>query len=72
MTSIVIPTDIFQNIDLSPAFIHDIHFLKDIKEQWSDSILPGNKGYLRSEAQADLFNYANIMLETPKRINQKD
>ncbi|MCS4300943.1 IS982 family transposase [Chryseobacterium sp. BIGb0232] len=63
---------IFQSIDLSPASIHDIHFLKDIKEQFSDCILLGDKGYLSSEVQIDLFNYVNIRLETPKRINQKN
>lgn len=63
---------VFQSIDLSPASVHDIHFLKDIKEQLSDCILLGDKGYLSSQVQVDLFNYANITLETPKRINQKD
>jgi len=63
---------VFQSIDLSPASVHDIHFLKDIKEQLSDCILLGDKGYLSSQVQMDLFNYANITLETPKRINQKD
>ncbi|WP_129041308.1 IS982 family transposase, partial [Chryseobacterium sp. CH21] len=33
---------VFQSIDLSPASIHDIHFLKDIKEQLSDCILLGD------------------------------
>ncbi|MDR6922972.1 hypothetical protein J2Y40_003843 [Chryseobacterium sp. 2987] len=46
--------------------------MKDIKERLSDCILLGDKGYLSSEAQVDLFNYANITLETLKRINQKD
>lgn len=63
---------VFQSIDLSPASVHDIHYLKDIKEQLSDCTLLGDKGYLSSEIQIDLFNYANIELETPKRINQKD
>lgn len=63
---------VFQSIDLSPASVHDIHYLKDIKEQLSDCVLLGDKGYLSSEVQIDLFNYANIELETPKRINQKD
>lgn len=62
----------FQSIDLSPASIHDIHCLKEIKERLYDCILLGDKGYLSSEAQVDLFNYANITLETPERINQKD
>lgn len=61
---------VFQSIDLTPASVHDIHYLKDIREQLSDCTLLGNKGYLSSEIQIDLFNHANIELETPKRINQ--
>ena len=63
---------IFHSIDLSPASVHDIHYLNDIREQLSDCTLLGDKGYLSSEIQIDLFNYANIELETPKRINQKN
>ncbi|SIQ98793.1 Transposase DDE domain-containing protein [Chryseobacterium sp. RU37D] len=63
---------VFQSVDLSPASVHDIHYLKDIKEQLSHCTLLGDKGYLSSEVQIDLFNYANIELETPKRVNQKD
>ncbi|HFK5586158.1 TPA: IS982 family transposase [Elizabethkingia anophelis] len=63
---------VFQSVDLSPASVHDIHYLKDIREQLSDCTLLGDKGYLSSEIQIDLFNYAQIELETPKRVNQKD
>ena len=63
---------VFQSIDHSRVSLHDIHFLKDIKEQLSDCILLGDKGYLSSQVQVDLFNFANITLETPKKINQKD
>jgi len=63
---------VFQSVDLSPASINDIQFVKDITEQLSDCYLLADKGYLSSEAQVDLFNYANITLETPKRINQQD
>ena len=56
---------------MSPASVHDIHYLKDIREQLSDCTLLGDKGYLSSEMQIDLFNYAHIELETPKRVNQK-
>lgn len=34
---------VFQCIDLIPAAVHDIHFLKDIKEQLSDCILLGER-----------------------------
>lgn len=63
---------IFQSFDLSPASVHDIHYLQDIKTQLSDCVLLGDKGYLSQTIQLDLFNEVNIQLETPKRKNQKD
>ncbi|MET3732968.1 hypothetical protein ABID46_002560 [Moheibacter stercoris] len=63
---------VFQSVDVSPASVHDIHFLKDIRNQLSDCLLLGDKGYLSSEIQIDLFESVNIELETPKRINQKE
>ncbi len=63
---------IIHSFDLSPASVHDIHYLDDIKEQLSDSKLLADKGYLSQTVQLDLFNQANIQLETPKRTNQKD
>lgn len=63
---------VFQSFDLSPASVHDIHYLKDIKSQMSDCVLLGDKGYLSQSVQTDLFNQVNIELETPKRKNQKD
>lgn len=63
---------IFQSFDLSPASVHDIHYLQDIKGQLSDCVLLGDKGYLSQTIQLDMFNEVNIQLETPKRKNQKD
>lgn len=63
---------VFQSFDLTPASVHDIHYLKDIKSKLSDCVLLGDRGYLSQTIQLDLFNEVNIELETPKRINQKD
>lgn len=63
---------VFQSFDLSPASVHDINFLKDIKNQISDCTLLGDRGYLSAEVQLDLFNSMNIKLETPMRANQKN
>ncbi|MBY0066795.1 transposase, partial [Empedobacter falsenii] len=35
-------------------------------------VLLGDRGYLSQTIQIDLFNEANIRLETPKRSNQKE
>lgn len=63
---------VFQSIDLTPASVHDIHYLKDIQAQLSNCVVLADKGYLSSQIQLDLFSTANIQLETPKRLNQKD
>lgn len=61
---------IFHSVDITPASVHDIHYLKDIQYQLSDCVLLGDKGYLSASIQLNLFETANIRLETPKRMNQ--
>jgi hypothetical protein len=63
---------VFQSLDISPASVHDIQYLKDIKMQLSDCVLLGDRGYLSAQYQLNLFETANINLQTPKRKNQKD
>lgn len=63
---------VFESIDISKASVHDIHYLKDIKQQLSDCVLLGDKGYLGAQHQIDLFETANIRLETPMRKNQNE
>lgn len=62
---------VFDNFDLTPASVHDIHYLKDIQHQIADCVLLGDKGYLSQEIQLNLFETVNIKLETPMRNNQK-
>lgn len=63
---------IFHSIELTKANVHDVTFLKELNTQLSDCVLIGDKGYLSSSLQLDLFHTANIHLETPMRSNQKN
>ena len=63
---------VFQSIDLSPASVHDINYLKDIKNQISDCTIIGDRGYLSAEIQLNLFETRNIKLNTPMRNNQNN
>ena len=63
---------VFESVDISKASVHDIHYLKDIKHQLKDCVLLADKGYLSANYQIDLFQSANINLQTPMRINQKN
>jgi len=63
---------VLKSFDLSKASVHDIHYLKDIKNQFSDCVILGDKGYLSADYQLDLFTTKNIKLEIPMRKNQKN
>lgn len=63
---------ILHSLDITKAEVHDVHFLKSTKQQMSDCVLLGDRGYLSQSIQLDLFQTVNIKLETPTRINQKD
>lgn len=61
---------VFKSVDLSPASVHDVNYLKDIQHQIKDCTLIGDRGYLSSEIQLNLFETCNIKLNTPMRTNQ--
>lgn len=61
---------VFQSIDITPASVHDIHLLKDVKWNYSDCTLLGDMGYLSIDYQLDLFQSSQIKLQTPMRKNQ--
>ncbi|MFM9824967.1 IS982 family transposase [Flavobacterium sp.] len=63
---------IFHSLDITKAEVHDVHFLKNIKQQMSDCVLLGDRSYLSKTIQLDLFQTVNIKLETPKIKNQVD
>ena len=63
---------VFQSIDITPASIHDIHMMKDVKMTYSKCTLLGDIGYLLAEIQLNLFETVQINLQTSKRKNQLD
>ena len=63
---------VFTDFDLSQASIHDIHYLKNIKQLYQNCTVIGDKGYLCFDYQRDLFSSNQIRLEVPMRRNQHD
>ena len=61
---------IFRSFDFSPANVHDVNYLNDIKENFQNCLLIGDRGYISKEIQMDLFNYSRINLSVPMRKNQ--
>ena len=64
-------TGVIHSYDLTAANVHDLHYLQDIKWEYHDCMILGDKGYLSAPVQLDLFETANITLEVPYRLNQK-
>jgi len=63
---------VIHSYDLSKASVHDINYVNDLKHLYHDCSIFGDKGYVSTEVQLDLFETANIRLECPYRLNQKD
>lgn len=63
---------VIHSFDITSADVHDIHYLKDVKWEYHDCRMLGDKGYLSAEIQKDLFEVAHIELEVPYRLNQKN
>lgn len=63
---------VIHTFDLTKASVHDIHYLKDVKVDYSNCTLIGDRGYISAQVQLDLFETAHIRLEVPYRANQKD
>ena len=63
---------VIHSFDLTKASVHDIHYLKDVKVDYSDCTVIGDRGYISADVQLDLFETAHIKLEVPYRSNQKD
>ena len=63
---------VIEYFDLSKTSVHDIHYLKYIKNQLKDSVLLADKGYLSSKYQRYLFTHSIIKIEVPKVKNQHD
>ena len=63
---------IFHSFDFSPANVHDVNYLLDIKDNFKNCVLIGDRGYISKELQVDLFNCSRINLSVPMRKNQQD
>ena len=50
----------------------DRYWLQDIKYEYQQSTIIGDKGYLKAALQLDLFETVQIHLEVPYRLNQKN
>ena len=58
--------------DLIKAGVHDIKYLQDVKFEYHNCCIFGDRGYIGKQVQLDLFETANIKPECPYRLNQKD
>lgn len=64
---------VFQDMQITPANVHDINFLKDLEPEYYTfgKTIIGDRGYISSRVQVDLFQQYEINLEVPYRRNQQ-
>ena len=65
-------TGVIHSYNMTAANVHDLQYLKDVKWEYHDCAILGDKGYLSAPVQLDLFETANIILDVPYRLNQKN
>ncbi|KAA6327042.1 hypothetical protein EZS27_023937 [termite gut metagenome] len=61
---------VMHSFGLTPAGVHDVNYLKEVKYTFSNCELIGDKGYISAYYQTDLFNQSQIKLSVPTRKNQ--
>ncbi|MBQ1634772.1 MAG: IS982 family transposase [Bacteroidaceae bacterium] len=65
-------TGVIHSYDMTAANVHDLQYLKDVQREYHDCTILGDKGYLSAPVQLDLFETANITLDVPYKLNQKN
>ncbi len=63
---------VIHSFDMTKASVHDINYLQDVKYEYHDCSIFGDRGYIGANVQLDLFETAHIKMEVPYRLNQKD
>jgi hypothetical protein len=61
---------VFHSFNFTPANVHDVNYLKDVKHNLNNCTLIGDRGYLSAHYQLDLFTQSSINLSVPMRENQ--
>jgi len=46
---------VIHTFELTKASVHDIHYLKDVKYNFQNCTIIGDRGYIRAAIQLDLF-----------------
>lgn len=63
---------VMHSYDMTPANVHDINYMKDVKFEFYDCSIFGDRAYISAELKQDLFSSVDIRLEIPYRLNMKD
>jgi hypothetical protein len=61
---------VVHSFDFTPAAVHDVNFLKDVKYTLSRCELIGDKGCISAGYRPDLFTHGSVKLTVPSQKNQ--
>ena len=57
---------------MTKVSVHDIRYLQDVKYEYNNCSIFGDRWYTSAAVQLDLFGTAKIRMEVPYRINPKN
>ncbi len=63
---------VIHSFEMTKASAHDINYLNDVRYEYHDCRIFGDREYISASMQLDLFETAYIKLECPYRLNQKN
>src|SRR5574344_660197 len=63
---------VIHSFDLTKASVHYINYLNDVRYEYHDCSILGDRGYISASMLLDLLETTHIKLEYPYRLNQKN
>ena len=69
---VIFDNGVVQQSGITKANVHDINFLKQVKELPAEKIVLGDRAYISKTLQMDLFEQYKVTLKVPYRNNQHD
>ena len=63
---------VLQSTDLTQASVHDVRYLKNVGDEYSNCVIIGDRGYINKELKKELRENCNVDLEVPYRNNQTE
>lgn len=63
---------VVHSFNMTVASVHDIRYLKDVQWEYHNCMTRGDRGYLSTEVQQNLFDVANITFGSAVSVESEE